>query len=82
MDHTNEQQKMLELKRQEIAEQVRLLGLRFHEAYGLEVVCGVGWAGNPGFGMPRTQAKSLGFHGSASSAFSLRGRRRGDSMHS
>lgn len=25
MDHTNEQQKMLELKRQEIAEQVRLL---------------------------------------------------------
>lgn len=41
MDHTNEQQKMLELKRQEIAEQVRLLGFRCREACGLEVVYGV-----------------------------------------
>lgn len=48
MDHTNEQQKMLELKRQEIAEQVRMLGSRFPEACRLEVMCGVGWTGNPG----------------------------------
>lgn len=40
MDHTNEQQKMLELKRQEIAEQVRLLGFRIPEAYGLGVSVG------------------------------------------
>lgn len=54
MDHTNEQQKMLELKRQEIAEQVRLLGFRFQEACDLEVVCGVDWAGNPGIRTSRT----------------------------
>lgn len=38
MDHTNEQQKMLELKRQEIAEQVRLLS--FSEACGLRSCVG------------------------------------------
>lgn len=54
MDHTNEQQKMLELKRQEIAEQVRLLGFKFQEACGLEVMCGVDWAGNPGIRTSRT----------------------------
>lgn len=37
MDHTNEQQKMLELKRQEIAEQVGR-GLQVPGARGLEVV--------------------------------------------
>ena len=36
MDHTNEQQKMLELKRQEIAEQVGL-GFRSLGAHGLKV---------------------------------------------
>lgn len=40
MDHTNEQQKMLELKRQEIAEQVRLLasGSLRHMALGGHVL--------------------------------------------
>lgn len=37
MDHTNEQQKMLELKRQEIAEQVGLGALGPQGMHGLEV---------------------------------------------
>lgn len=40
MDHTNEQQKMLELKRQEIAEQVGLGASGLVDAHGLEVLSG------------------------------------------
>lgn len=40
MDHTNEQQKMLELKRQEIAEQVGLAASGPVGAHGLEVLSG------------------------------------------
>jgi hypothetical protein len=44
MDHTNEQQKMLELKRQEIAEQVGLPGFRSSWGAWLKVMSG-GWSG-------------------------------------
>lgn len=63
MDHTNEQQKMLELKRQEIAEQV---GLGVFEASGplgvpgLEVMSRSHWAvSHSGLRIPRITAGNL-----------------------
>lgn len=43
MDHTNEQQKMLELKRQEIAEQVGLGAAGLMGVHGLKVFSGGPW---------------------------------------